>query len=68
MIDEYVDELEAEVKTLRAKVEELERQQPKPIYPNPCNRGPREGSRMCSCGCGYKYLPGECRYGDEHGP
>jgi hypothetical protein len=32
------------------------------------SHGPRIGSRMCACGCGYRYLPGECKFGKEHGP
>jgi hypothetical protein len=29
---------------------------------------PRKESRMCACGCGYRYVLGECKYGSGHGP
>ncbi len=65
------EELEDRVAALESRVAKLE---DKPVMkrgPSPydagasrsqsCNRGPRKGSRYCACGCGYKYLPGECR-------
>jgi hypothetical protein len=60
------DDVERRFKALEARVAKLEK---KPVrkraspYDASASRG-----RTCSCGCDYRYLPGECKFGNEHGP
>jgi len=75
-----IEDLKEEIQALQARVEELELEQVNPrwrevnVARQQATRGPSpydpvtikrmRDKRKCSCGCGYTYLPGECKYGD----